>query len=104
MATFFSEQDPAPSFTARPQDVALEQRISKLAEFACKNGPPFVNMIREKQAGNPEYSFLSAGPGADYFTWKLYCNLYNLEAGKDTVSCVYLDFVIHRLSVLIFAV
>lgn len=79
---FFSQLEPPPKFAHKPQDELLEQRISKLAEFAQKNGPPFVNMIKEKQSGNPEYSFLAHGPGADYFTWKLYCYQFSLDAGK----------------------
>lgn len=79
--TFFSPWAPPPGFAEGPADSALEQRISKLAEFAAKNGPPFVEMIRQKQAANPEYAFLNGGLGADYFTWRLYCSLYNLHPG-----------------------
>lgn len=80
---FFSRLEAAPGFAPKPEDENLEQRISKLAEFAQKNGPPFVNMIKEKQRGNHEYSFLENGPGAGYFTWKLYCYQFNLNAGRS---------------------
>jgi len=83
MAQFFNAWDPVPAFVPVPEDTALEQRISKLAEFAAKNGPPFVDMIREKQANNAEYNFLSGGPGSDYFTWKLYCITYKVPAGRN---------------------
>ncbi len=83
MAQFFNEWDQAPVFVPVPGESGLEQRIAKLAEFAAKNGPPFVNMIREKQAGNSEYTFLSGGPGADYFNWKLYCNIYQVPSGME---------------------
>lgn len=79
---FFPAHVPAPPFTSPPEDHALEQRVTKLAEFAQKNGLPFVNMIREKQAGNPEYSFLQEGPGAAFFNWRLYCYLFGLNPGK----------------------
>lgn len=87
MAKFFQAWDTIPPWSTRPADAALEQRIAKLAEFAAKNGPPFVEMMREKQANNPEYSFLSGGVGSDYFRWRLYCGLYNLDAGSTTGSC-----------------
>ena len=85
-APFFTQWDPAPPFAPRPTDTALEQRITKLAEFAVKNGPPFVAMIRQKQQGNPEYEFLSSGPGGEYFTWKLYCFSYSLDSGEYTLQ------------------
>ena len=78
---FFPRLKAPPKFAPKPQDEHLEQRISKLAEFAQKNGPPFVNMIKEKQRGNSEYSFLEDGPGAEYFTWKLYCFQFSLNPG-----------------------
>ena len=95
MSKFFEDQNSTPSFAARPADPALEQRIAKLVEFAQKNGPPFVDMIRQKQSKNPEYSFLSNGPGAQYFTWKLYCLLFNLDAGT---LCTRISFAEARSS------
>ena len=83
---FFSQLEAPPNFAPKPQDEHLEQRVSKLAEFAQKNGPPFVNMIKEKQRGNPEYSFLESGPGAEYFIWKLYCFQFNLSPGTPHLS------------------
>jgi hypothetical protein len=82
MTQFFNEWDPMPPFISAPEDSGLEQRISKLAEFAAKNGPPFVNMIRQKQADNAEYAFLSGGPGSEYFTWKLYCIIHKIPTGR----------------------
>ena len=98
MSQFFAEWDPVPPFAPRPENQALEQRITKLAEFAQKNGPPFVKMIREKQANNPEYSFLSGGPGAQYFTWKLYCFVYNLYPGRKIWEIVLIVICMAALS------
>jgi hypothetical protein len=80
-ATFFSPHEPPPDFAAKPSDEALEQRISKLAQFASRNGPSFVELMRTKQANNPEYNFLNDGEGAAYWRWILYCTLYNLPPG-----------------------
>ena len=95
MAQFFSNWDPLPPFAPAPEDGGLEQRISKLAEFAAKNGPPFVQMIREKQAGNAEYGFLAGGPGAEYFTWKLYSIIYRIPAGWSRPDLLQYVFLVH---------
>ena len=79
---FFPPWEPPPEFAEQPADAALEQRIGKLAEFAVKNGPPFVEMIRQKQQNNPEYGFLSNGAGSPYFRWKLYCFIHKLDSSK----------------------
>lgn len=81
-APFFSPHEPPPSFAAPPADDALAQRISKLAQFAARNGPSFVDLMRTKQAGNAEYAFLNSGVGSGYWRWILYCTLYNLPVGK----------------------
>ena len=85
---FFQTWDPIPLLAERPDDPALEQRIAKLADFAAKNGPPFVDMLREKQKDNPEYGFLKGGIGATYFRWKLYCVLYDLDPGMQSLQSV----------------
>lgn len=75
---FFSPWDPPPGFSSPPQDPSLAQRVAKLAEFAARNGPSFVDVVRTKQQSNPEYAFLRGGLGAEYYAWVLYCSLYNL--------------------------
>jgi hypothetical protein len=93
-APFFSPHEPPPEFASAPTDDALTQRISKLAQFASRNGPSFVDLMRTKQAGNPEYDFLNGGEGSAYWRWILYCTLYSLPPGKPTqelivhVSCM----------------
>ncbi|BDA50806.1 probable calcium homeostasis endoplasmic reticulum protein at N-terminal half [Coccomyxa sp. Obi] len=84
-APFFSPHDPPPAFAATPSDDALAQRISKLAQFAARNGPNFVELMRTKQAGNSEYDFLNGGTGSDYWRWTLYCTLYNLPVDQPIV-------------------
>lgn len=80
-AAFFSPYEAPPGFVPPPSDDALAQRISKLATYAARNGPGFVDMMRTKQAGNAEYNFLSGGEGSAYWRWILYCTLYNLPPG-----------------------
>ena len=64
---FFSPWESPPKFSDLPQDSALEQRISKVVEFAARNGPNFVDLMRTKQQQNPEYGFLFTGDGSAYF-------------------------------------
>lgn len=76
---FFKPWEAPPHYVPAPADSALTQRIQKLAQFASRNGPSFVELISNKQAGNPEYAFLSGGEGSTYFRWILYCNLHSLN-------------------------
>ena len=78
---FFYPHEPPPDFAQPPADDRLTQIITKLAQFASRNGPGFVDVIRQKQAGNTDYNFLSGGEGAAYWRWYLYCTLYNLPPG-----------------------
>ena len=80
-APFFDPNEPPPEFSQPPADDRLTQIIIKLAQFASRNGPSFVDVIRQKQAGNTDYNFLSGGEGAGYWRWYLYCTLYNLPPG-----------------------
>ena len=80
---FFSPHEPPPDFTPAPADEVLAQRISKLAQFAARNGPGFVELMVAKQSGNPEYAFLSGGEGSSYWRWILYCTMYNLPSGEQ---------------------
>ena len=80
-AQFSSLWGPPPFYVPAPPDGALEQRILKLADFAVRNGPNFVELMKQKQAGNPEYQFLTGGPGSDFWRWVLHCKFYNKPAG-----------------------
>lgn len=83
-APFFNPHEPPPGFAQPPADERLSQIITKLAQFASRNGPGFVDVICQKQAGNSDYDFLSGGEGAAYWRWYLYCTLYNLDPGVTT--------------------
>ena len=78
---FFNPHEPPPEFAQPLADDRLTQIITKLAQFASRNGPSFVDVIRQKQAGNADYDFLSGGEGAAYWRWYLYCTLYSLAPG-----------------------
>ncbi|CAL5223139.1 g5604 [Coccomyxa viridis] len=84
-APFFNPHEPPPDFAQPPADDRLTQIITKLAQFASRNGPGFVDVIRQKQAGNADYDFLSGGEGAAYWRWYLYCTLYNLPPEQELV-------------------
>ncbi|PRW45437.1 G patch domain-containing TGH-like isoform X1 [Chlorella sorokiniana] len=62
----------APSQAAPPADPELRQAIDSLAFFVAKNGVIFENMARQKQQKEGRWSFLSGGPGADYYRWKVH--------------------------------
>ena len=64
---FGSQEPPAPVCSFKPRDVALIQRIEKVAEFASRNGPDFVQLIENKQLHNPDFQFLFGGEGHDYY-------------------------------------
>jgi calcium homeostasis ER protein len=42
--------------------------------------PEFEAKLREKEQGNPKFSFLFGGENSDYYQWKVYC-LRNPGAG-----------------------
>ena len=46
---FFDQWEAPPQYAAPVSDDALMQRISKLIEFAARNGPSFVELIKKKQ-------------------------------------------------------
>ncbi|KAL6769583.1 hypothetical protein ACKKBG_A31580 [Auxenochlorella protothecoides x Auxenochlorella symbiontica] len=85
-STFFSPWEPPPPFAHPPPDPALAQRIVKLVEFAVRNGPSFVDLARQKQAGNPEYGFLTGGDGAAFFTWRLFAAVNHLPADQPLAA------------------
>ena len=48
-----------------PSDPELLKRIDKLAQYVAKN-TAMEDMVRGKQAGNPDFAFLDGGEGAEY--------------------------------------
>jgi hypothetical protein len=53
-----------------PEQIAA---VDKMAEFKVRNGEAFESLIREKQRGNPKFSFLfdAASPAHAYYQYKL---------------------------------
>lgn len=45
LAGFFQAWEPHPVYCPAPTDSALGQRIQKLAQFAARNGPDFVELM-----------------------------------------------------------
>jgi hypothetical protein len=70
---FFSPNQPPPPFHDAPDDAGTKDRIFLLAKYAMQNGTDFIEMVRTKQTGNPEYAFLTPG-GTDngFYMWALY--------------------------------
>ena len=81
-AALFNPWEPPPAFCPAPSDVQLQERISLLARYASQNGPSFIDMMRDKQRGNPEFAFLQGGDGYAFFRWALYCQIHQLPVNQ----------------------
>lgn len=46
--------------------------IDKVVEYLIRT-PDFEAKLREKEQGNPKFSFLFGGENSDYYNWKIYC-------------------------------
>lgn len=46
----------------------LRKRIEIMAEHIARNGPDFEATVRAKNVSNPQFAFLYAGEGADYYS------------------------------------
>ncbi len=82
----FDPREPPPPFAHPPSDAALTARITKLADYIARNGPQFLQLIRTKQADNPDYGFLHNGPGCDYYNWFLYCTVHKMDPKVNPVQ------------------
>ncbi|RDD42226.1 Calcium homeostasis endoplasmic reticulum protein [Trichoplax sp. H2] len=60
---------PRMSSAMAEKSIDPEQRniIIKLANFVARNGPEFEEMTKNKQRGNPKFSFLFGGPQHDFY-------------------------------------
>lgn len=58
---------------------------------APPSGPSFIQEVRTKQHGNPEYEFLNGGQGAAYFYWTLYNLVANTPPTPSAVATPSLD-------------
>lgn len=74
-AGFFNPWEPPPTPVQPPADNDLQKRIDKLVEYACKNGPQFEALMKDKQKENPLYAFLFGAEGHDYYRYKLWQTL-----------------------------
>lgn len=72
---FFNPWEPPPTPVQPPVDNDLQKRIDKLVEYACKNGPQFEALMKDKQKENPLYAFLFGAEGHDYYRYKLWQTL-----------------------------
>ncbi|XP_073977010.1 SR-related CTD associated factor 6 [Rhodnius prolixus] len=54
-----------------PPDTELRNIIDKLAQFVARNGPEFEQMTKNKQKGNPKFSFLFGGDYYHYYQYKV---------------------------------
>lgn len=45
-----------------------------------------MDLARQKQAGNPEYGFLTGGDGAAFFTWRLFAAVNHLPADQPLAA------------------
>ena len=54
-----------------PDDQEIKNIIDKLALFVARNGPEFEQMTKNKQEGNPKFSFLFGGKYYDYYGYKV---------------------------------
>jgi len=52
-------------------EVELRNIIDKLAQFVARNGPEFEQMTKNKQKGNPKFSFLFGGEHFNYYQYKV---------------------------------
>nr|XP_039268165.1 calcium homeostasis endoplasmic reticulum protein-like [Styela clava] len=54
-----------------PVEPEVKNIIDKLANFVARNGAEFEKMTKEKQKGNPKFSFLFGGEHYNYYQYKL---------------------------------
>ena len=77
---------PPPPPVPPPTDAERAKFIDTTAMFVAKNGPAFEQMARERQRGDPKFSFLHGGPDEGYYRYKLGECRRELGAGTGAVS------------------
>ena len=83
VADFFAD---APPSVEAPEDAGLANRVQKFAEYASRSGPSFVQLMRQKQQDNPEFSFLEEGEGSAFYRWTLYSKLAAQPGGPPPIT------------------
>ena len=74
VSQFFNPYESPPTYIPVPGDSALAERINMLVKYALQNGPSFLTLMREKQAGDPKFAFLFGGEGSAYFRYALWAS------------------------------
>nr|CAD7602446.1 unnamed protein product [Timema genevievae] len=66
--------------------IELRNIIDKLAQFVARNGPEFEQMTKNKQKGNPKFSFLFGGEHFNYYQYKVTTEqaILKQKATRDT--------------------
>ena len=77
---------PPPPPVPPPSDAKRAKFIDTTAMFVAKNGPAFEAMARERQRGDPKFSFLFGGPDEGYYRYKLGECRRELGAGTGAVT------------------
>ena len=77
---------PPPPAVPPPSDAERAKFIDTTAMFVAKNGPAFEAMARERQRGDPKFSFLFGGPDEGYYRYKLGECRRELGAGTGAVT------------------
>jgi hypothetical protein len=93
----FAEARLAPVAEAPPPaDPALAQAIDTLARFVNRLGLTFEELVRDQQARNPKYSFLTGGAGSDYYEWRKYDLKVRYSKETKDGRSTNLSLVLHR--------
>ncbi|KAI8469872.1 MAG: hypothetical protein J3K34DRAFT_511573 [Monoraphidium minutum] len=81
-AAFFGAADPPPPHAPPPGAAADRDRILVFAKYALQSGVAFIEDVRQKQAGNPQFDFLAPG-GAHhgFYRWALFATALVLGPG-----------------------
>ncbi|KAF5834033.1 hypothetical protein DUNSADRAFT_9472 [Dunaliella salina] len=87
---FFPPHEPPPTPAHPPTDPAQNERISLLLKHCIQNGPAFLATVKERQAQDPNFSFLFPhGPEHAYWRWALYCALMGLPPAQAPVHAMH---------------
>jgi hypothetical protein len=79
---WFNPWEPVPHFFPPSQDQAVNDRINVTVKHAVKNGPAFLEMMKEKHRADPNFTFLFMGEAYHYFRWVLFSTIYNLPVDQ----------------------
>lgn len=79
---WFNPWEPPPVFTPAPAEQQAADRIGVTVKYAIKSGPAFLEVMRQKHQGDPNFGFLFSGDTHAYFRWSLYCAVHGLPTEK----------------------